>query len=158
VRSIRLLIDADDVLDLTVEIDVSDVLALVLLHTERVVIGSEGGDATDALTDGPLQRLSSPRGGARSSRPGRSAPRRHRGRSCEPRAGRGDAPRACTILEPLRVAREQRPGQLADIAAVAAQPVLHPRAERGGVHFPYLPVRDRQAIRQSLVERPRFGV
>lgn len=54
---LTVLIDADNVLDLTVEIDVSDVLALVLLHTERAVILAEGGDGADALTDGPLQRL-----------------------------------------------------------------------------------------------------
>ncbi|KYG05009.1 hypothetical protein BE21_43440 [Sorangium cellulosum] len=54
---LTVLIDADDVLDLTVEIDISDVLALVLQHTERAVLAAEGGDATDALTDGPLGRL-----------------------------------------------------------------------------------------------------
>lgn len=51
------LIDADDVLDLTVEIDVSDVLSLVLLHTERAVLVAEGGAAAAALKDGPLRRL-----------------------------------------------------------------------------------------------------
>ncbi len=54
---LTVLIDADDVLDLTAEIDVSDVLALVLLHTERAVIAAEGGNATDALKDGAVQRL-----------------------------------------------------------------------------------------------------
>ncbi len=54
---LTVLIDADDVLDLTAEIDVSDVLALVLLHTERAVLAAEGGNGADALTDGPVQRL-----------------------------------------------------------------------------------------------------
>lgn len=54
---LTVLIDADDVLDLTAEIDVSDVLALVLLPTERAVIAAEGGDGADALNDGPVQRL-----------------------------------------------------------------------------------------------------
>ncbi|WP_437300136.1 hypothetical protein [Sorangium sp. So ce426] len=54
---LTVLIDADDVLDLTVEIDISDVLALVLQQTERAVLVAEGGDAADALTDGPLGRL-----------------------------------------------------------------------------------------------------
>ncbi|WP_433936275.1 hypothetical protein AB3662_16415 [Sorangium cellulosum] len=54
---LTVLIDADDVLDLTVEIDISDVLALVLLHTERAVLAAEGGHAADALVDGPLRRL-----------------------------------------------------------------------------------------------------
>jgi hypothetical protein len=54
---LTVLIDADDVLDLTAEIDVSDVLALVLLHTERAVLAAEGGDGAEALTDGPVQRL-----------------------------------------------------------------------------------------------------
>ena len=54
---LTVLIDADDVLDLTAEIDVSDVLALVLLHTERAVIAAEGGDGTDALKDGAFQRI-----------------------------------------------------------------------------------------------------
>ncbi|AGP36380.1 hypothetical protein [Sorangium cellulosum] len=54
---LTVLIDADDVLDLTVEIDISDVLALVLLHAERAVLAAEGGDATSALTDGPHRRL-----------------------------------------------------------------------------------------------------
>ncbi|WP_437681564.1 hypothetical protein [Sorangium sp. So ce131] len=54
---LTVLIDADDVLDLTVEIDISDVLALILQHTERAVLAAEGGDAADALTDGPLGRL-----------------------------------------------------------------------------------------------------
>ncbi len=55
---LTVLIDADDVLDLTVEIDVSDILALILFHTERAVIAAEGGDAAGALKDGPLRRLS----------------------------------------------------------------------------------------------------
>ncbi len=54
---LTVLIDADDVLDLTAEIDVSDVLALVLLHTERAVIAAEGGNAADALKEGAAQRL-----------------------------------------------------------------------------------------------------
>ena len=54
---LSVLIDADDVLDLTAEIDVSDVLALVLLHTERAVLAAEGGDGAEALEDGPLRRL-----------------------------------------------------------------------------------------------------
>ncbi|MFT3768701.1 MAG: hypothetical protein QM820_24915 [Minicystis sp.] len=54
---LTVLIDADDVLDLTVEIDVSDVLALVLLHTQRAVIAAEGGDGSVEQKDGPLQRL-----------------------------------------------------------------------------------------------------
>lgn len=54
---LTVLIDADDVLDLTVEIDISDVLALVLLHAERTVLAAEGGDAASALTDGPHRRL-----------------------------------------------------------------------------------------------------
>jgi len=54
---LTVLIDADDVLDLTAEIDVSDVLALVLLHTERAVLAAEGGDGADALKDGPATRL-----------------------------------------------------------------------------------------------------
>lgn len=54
---LTVLIDADDALDLTAEIDVSDVLALVLLHTERAVIGAEGGNAADALKEGAAQRL-----------------------------------------------------------------------------------------------------
>jgi hypothetical protein len=54
---LSVLIDADDVLDLTAEIDVSDVLALVLLHTERAVLAAEGKDGAVALTDSPAQRL-----------------------------------------------------------------------------------------------------
>lgn len=54
---LTVLIDADEVLDLTVEIDISDVLALVLLHTERAVLAAEGGDPADALTDGPHRRF-----------------------------------------------------------------------------------------------------
>jgi hypothetical protein len=51
------LIDADDVLDLTTDIDVSDVLALILLHCERAVLVAEGGRPEAALEDGPLRRL-----------------------------------------------------------------------------------------------------
>lgn len=51
------LIDADDVLDLTTTIDISDVLALILLYCERTVLLAEGGKAEDALADGPLRRL-----------------------------------------------------------------------------------------------------
>jgi hypothetical protein len=54
---LSVLIDADDVLDLTVEIDVSDVLALVLQHAERVVLAAEGSDGRDTLKDGPLRRF-----------------------------------------------------------------------------------------------------
>jgi hypothetical protein len=45
------LIDADDALDLTTEIDVSDILALVLVATERAVLQLEGKpvDAKDGL-------------------------------------------------------------------------------------------------------------
>ncbi|HEX2689493.1 MAG TPA: hypothetical protein VHN14_22885 [Kofleriaceae bacterium] len=51
------LIDADDVLDLTTDIDVSDVLALILLHSEREVRKAEGERSEAALSEGPLQRL-----------------------------------------------------------------------------------------------------
>ncbi len=54
---LTVLIDADDVLDLTVEIDISDLLSLVLLHTERAVVALEGGDAEEAMKDGPFRRL-----------------------------------------------------------------------------------------------------
>lgn len=51
------LIDADDVLDLTVEIDVSDVLALVLVHTDKVVNALEGRVGVPFKQEGPLHRL-----------------------------------------------------------------------------------------------------
>jgi hypothetical protein len=51
------LIDADDVLDLTTDIDVSDVLAMILLHTERAVLGAEDKNEAAALKDGPVRRL-----------------------------------------------------------------------------------------------------
>lgn len=54
---LTVLIDAEEVLDLTVEIDISDLLSLVLLFTERAVIALEGGDAEDALKDGPFRRV-----------------------------------------------------------------------------------------------------
>ncbi len=54
---LTVLIDADDVLDLTVELDVSDVLALILFHTERVVLAAEGDDAANALKDAPFRRV-----------------------------------------------------------------------------------------------------
>ncbi|HET9623144.1 MAG TPA: hypothetical protein VFP84_17345 [Kofleriaceae bacterium] len=51
------LIDADDVLDLTTDIDVSDVLSMVLLHTERAVLIAEGRKPEAALEDGAMRRL-----------------------------------------------------------------------------------------------------
>ncbi|MBK6515154.1 MAG: hypothetical protein IPM79_19690 [Polyangiaceae bacterium] len=53
---LTVLIDADQVLDLTVEIDVSDVLSLILFQSEKVVLKAEGS-SLPALKEGPFARF-----------------------------------------------------------------------------------------------------
>jgi hypothetical protein len=50
-------IDAQEVLDLTERIDVSDIRVAIWHHAERAVLQAEGRSGDDALKEGPLDRL-----------------------------------------------------------------------------------------------------
>jgi hypothetical protein len=54
---LTVLIDAEDVLDLTNPIDVPDVIASILLHAESALLVAEGKDPEKALQEGYMARL-----------------------------------------------------------------------------------------------------
>jgi hypothetical protein len=53
------LIDAEEMLDLSAEVDVPDILATLVFGTERELLRAESRDPDDALKDGYLRRFSS---------------------------------------------------------------------------------------------------
>lgn len=54
---LTVLVDAEDVLDLTNSVDIPDILAAILLHTETRLLREEGKDPDKALHEGYITRL-----------------------------------------------------------------------------------------------------
>ena len=52
-------IDAEDTVDLSDSIDISDIRVAILYHTEREVLRAEGKDPDDGMKDGALKRVTS---------------------------------------------------------------------------------------------------